>query len=457
MKTFARLIRRYVFAAVGLGLLLPALCIGLLVWLGWQTGQYMPQWAYSSGAIADSMVSTADGLTFGAEHTPQEWMDGYAWAMALDDDGNVFWHYNLPDLLNRRYAPTDVARFAHWYLADYPVFCWTEDYGLFVIALPQGSLWKYNFYSAPAVITHLIHSILPVCFGLLAIGLAVCFALSWRSARRLRTVSAGLDALADGQPVRLPTEGFTAELAEKLNQTSAHLQKQSEIIARRDQARTRWIAGVSHDVRTPLALILGWAEQLEQDAALPAPARQKAGGIRTQSERLRTLIDDLNLTSKLQYGAQPLRRELLTVGPLLRQLVAQFCDSPLADQCDLSLTQTLDGEQAQISADPALLGRLVENLLSNSVRHNPQPVTVCLCAEVRSRQLCLTFTDDGVGYPPAVLAALKEPESSEDAPHILGLHVVEQIAAAHGGTAVFEQSHPHGARAVIRLPLGERA
>lgn len=78
------------------------------------------------------MVSTADGLTFGAEHTPQEWMDGYAWAMALDDDGNVFWHYNLPDLLNRRYAPTDVARFAHWYLADYPVFCWTEDYGLFV-------------------------------------------------------------------------------------------------------------------------------------------------------------------------------------------------------------------------------------------------------------------------------------------------------------------------------------
>lgn len=102
MKTFARLIRRYVFAAVGLGLLLPALCIGLLVWLGWQTGQYMPQWAYSSGAIADSMVSTADGLTFGAEHTPQEWMDGYAWAMALDDDGNVFWHYNLPDLLNRR-------------------------------------------------------------------------------------------------------------------------------------------------------------------------------------------------------------------------------------------------------------------------------------------------------------------------------------------------------------------
>ena len=386
MKIFSRLLRRYLRE--------------------WQR----PKREYSYSNIADSMVQTADGLAFGPQHTPEEWMDGYSWAMVLDADGRVIWSYALPRTLDRRYTSSDVARFSRWYLDDYPVFCWTEDYGLFVAGTEPGSMWKYTVYTSPGMLTDIAGFLLPCLLGMLAAGLAVCF---------------------------LPRELLT--------------------LARRDNARTQWIAGVSHDVRTPLALILGWAEQLEQDAALPAPARQKAGGIRTQSERLRTLIDDLNLTSKLQYGAQPLRRELLTVGPLLRQLVAQFCDSPLADQCDLSLTQTLDAEQAQISADPALLGRLVENLLSNSVRHNPQPVTVCLCAEVRSRQLCLTFTDDGVGYPPAVLAALKEPESSEDAPHILGLHVVEQIAAAHGGTAVFEQNHPHGARAVIRLPLGELA
>lgn len=455
MKTFVRLIRRYVLAAVGIVLLLVFLGIGLLVFLGWQETTHLPQRTYASSEIADAMVETPAGLALGAAHTPEEWMDGYAWAMVLDDTGNIRWNYALPDALNHAYTTGEVAGFARWYLDDYPVFCWAEDYGLFVIGLARGSLWKCSIYTSPEYILNLAKTI-PLGFGLLLLLAAICcFLLSWQGAKRLETVASGLDALAEGQTVQLPTEGFAGELAEKLNRTSAQLQARNELLARRDDARTQWIAGVSHDVRTPLALILGWAEQLEQDAALPAPARQKAGGIRTQSERLRTLIDDLNLTSKLQYGAQPLRRELLTVGPLLRQLVAQFCDSPLADQCDLSLTQTLDAEQAQISADPALLGRLVENLLSNSVRHNPQPVTVCLCAEVRSRQLCLTFTDDGVGYPPAVLAALKEPESSEDAPHILGLHVVEQIAAAHGGTAVFEQNHPHGARAVIRLPLGE--
>ena len=455
MKTFVRLIRRYVLAAVGIVLLLLFSGVAVLGWLGWQEGCRLPQREYSSSEIADSMVETAEGLAFGAERTPQEWMNGYEWAMVLDDVGNIRWSYGLPQDLNHAYTPGDIAKFARWYLADYPVFCWTEPYGLFVIGLPKGSLWKYSIYSSPDFALSMVRVLPAAALGLLLLGLVLCFWLSWRGAKRLETVANGLDALAQGQTVQLPTDGFAGELAEKLNQTGAQLQAKNEMLSRRDNARTQWIAGVSHDVRTPLALILGWAEQLEQDAALPAPARQKAGGIRTQSERLRTLIDDLNLTSKLQYGAQPLRRELLTVGPLLRQLVAQFCDSPLADQCDLSLTQTLDAEQAQISADPALLGRLVENLLSNSVRHNPQPVTVCLCAEVRSRQLCLTFTDDGVGYPPAVLAALKEPESSEDAPHILGLHVVEQIAAAHGGTAVFEQNHPHGARAVIRLPLGE--
>ena len=78
------------------------------------------------------------------------------------------------------------------------------------------------------------------------------------------------------------TDGFAGELADTVNRTSEQLRRRNEIIARRDTARTEWIAGVSHDIRTPLALILGWAEQLQRDATLPAAARQKAGGICTQ-------------------------------------------------------------------------------------------------------------------------------------------------------------------------------
>ena len=285
MKTFVRLIRRYVLAAVGIVLLLVFLGLGLLVFLGWQETTHLPQRTYASSEIADAMVETPAGLALGAAHTPEEWMDGYAWAMVLDDTGHIRWSYALPDALNHAYTTGEVAGFARWYLDDYPVFCWAEDYGLFVIGLARGSLLKYSIYTSPEYILNLAKPI-PLGFGLLLLLAAICcFLLSWQGAKRLETVASGLDALAEGQTVQLPTEGFAGELAEKLNQTSAQLQTRNELLARRDDARTQWIAGVSHDVRTPLALILGWAEQLERDAVLPETARQKAGGIRTQSDR----------------------------------------------------------------------------------------------------------------------------------------------------------------------------
>lgn len=453
MKTFVRLIRRYVLAVIGFVLLLLFLGIGFLGWTVWYEATYLPQREYAFSDIADSMVETKDGLVFGSQHTPQEWMDGYAWCMVLDDNGNVKWDYKLPSELNRHYTINDIANFTRWYLDDYPVFCQTKDYGLFVIGLPKGSLWKYTFYSTPSLLRNVVHNLPLVGLILLLAGLLFCLWLGWRGTKRLETVAAGLDALADGQTVQLPTDGFTGELAEKLNQTSSHLQKKNEMLVRRDDTRTQWIAGVSHDVRTPLALILGWAEQLKQDEALPDTARQKATGICGQSEKLRSLIDDLNLTSKLEYGAQPLRKKEYSAGPLIRKLMAQFYDSPLAEKCEISLVQSAEAEHELLSVDEGLLGRLMENLLNNSVRHNFKDVKISVKTSIDRKFFLMTIADDGKGYPPEVLAALNSEEIQENAPHILGLHVVEQIATAHGGKTLFSQNTPCGAKTVIWLPL----
>ena len=82
-------------------------------------------------------------------------------------------------------------------------------------------------------------------------------------------------------------------------------------------------------------------------------------------------------------------------------------------------------------------------------------LSLSLCAVAVLSQFVLTIqvTDDGQGYPPAVLAVLQAGETGENPPHILGLHVVEQILAAHGGTAAFAQALPHGAVAALTLPL----
>ena len=91
------------------------------------------------------------------------------------------------------------------------------------------------------------------------------------------------------------------------------------------------------------------------------------------------------------------------------------------------------------------------------------PILYCILAEVLFlgslflSSLVLTVADNGTGYPPAVLAALQGMPQNEQTPHILGLHVVEQIAAAHGGRVTFGQNVPNGAKATVWLPLDQKA
>lgn len=81
--------------------------------------------------------------------------------MALDDDGSVIWQHDLPQNLNKHYTASEIASFSRWYLDDWPVFCWTADYGLFVAALPRGSVWKYNIYNNEQLMNAMAAGMLP--------------------------------------------------------------------------------------------------------------------------------------------------------------------------------------------------------------------------------------------------------------------------------------------------------
>ena len=216
MKTFAALIRRYVLATAAIVLLVGGLLVGQIFYVGFKSNA-VDATGYRVGALADALKQTETGLQWGREHTPAEWMQGYAWAMVLDDNGNVIWQQDLPQKLNHRYTASEVAVFSHWYLADYPVQCWAADYGLFVVAEPVGTCWKYNIDMKQKMIIMLAKSIQPTMVELLLVVLGCCLWFSWRGARHLQAVADGLDTLAQGGAVQLPTTGFAGELAEKLN------------------------------------------------------------------------------------------------------------------------------------------------------------------------------------------------------------------------------------------------
>ena len=455
IRNFGRMLGLYALVVYGGVLVLTVAMLAMFVGVvAYYADKYQENVRYSAQQVAGALEQTPDGYRLNSDHTTQEWLYGYEWAMLLDEQGTVVWQYHLPDQLDHAYTVTEVASFTRWYLADYPVFCWITENGLLVLGRTSGTMFRYSFYSYTELFQGIYRGIVPTLLAIVALVVAGCMVFSWRGAKALTGVARGLDTLAAGGAVQLPTVGFTAEVARKLNQTSARLQRQNEIIAKRDAARTDWIAGVSHHIRTPLALIFGYAEQLEQDPTLPSDQRNKAAAIRVQGQTIRHLIEDLNLTSKLQYNAQPLRRAPIHAGELLRRIVTDFCNSGVGETCTLDFDLDPLAERLVLDADASLLGRAFTNLLGNSARHNPG-CAITVHARREETTLAVAVADTGSGYPPAVLAVLEGNCLSGTQPHVLGLHIVEQIVKAHGGQVQFGQNTPHGARTVVRLPLAE--
>ena len=218
-----------------------------------------------------------------------------SWAMLLDDGGTVVWEDRMPASLPRGYTAAQVARFSRWYLQDYPVSVWEHPAGLFVVGGPKHSVVKYAYSTSEGAVRAEYTGVAVVFTA----NLLLMLVLFWRSTRRVekavQPVLGGIETMASGLPTELPEQGELADVCRELNRAADRL-------AKKETARAEWISGVSHDIRTPLSIVLGYAGELEDDGALPETARRQAGMIRRQGERLRKPVSYTHLTLPTIYS-----------------------------------------------------------------------------------------------------------------------------------------------------------
>ena len=360
--------------------------LGLLSFIYYNTSIGL-DWTAPMDALSDSLTRTGDTYRFtGAELLEPDW-----WAMLLDEEGRVVWSAHLPEDVPRRYTVSDVAAFTRWYLNDYPVQCRVRPDGLLVVGAPKGSVWKHDVALGMTTLMQV-----PVWFCALFLLAVVCvLALAYFRVRRW----------------------FRRE-------------QQA-----RDAARSGWINGVSHDIRTPLSVVMGYAAQLEADPDLPPQRRRQAAVIRRQSGAIRDLVNDLNLTMRLDCDLQPLRPETIQPAAFLRQTAADFLNGGLADGYSLEL-ELPDAPLPPLEGDPFLLRRALNNLLTNCVRHNAPGCPIWMGAGGTGDGLVFWVESGGAaGLPPS--GPDQALEADGGAAHGTGLKLVAQIAAAHGGTARF--------------------
>jgi signal transduction histidine kinase len=276
--------------------------------------------------------------------------------------------------------------------------------------------------------------------------LAVAFAvLIWVMAgRALRPVETLRRQAADIPLTDLHRRLTVPETGDELERLGATLNNLLDRLDRSLSRQRQFVADAAHELRSPVAAIRSQAEVDDHVNGLSSPS-----AVAVESARLTHLVDELLALARLDAEPQR-RREVLDLDDVVLTEVS------LMGRPDGPVIVSSGVTAVQISGDTGQLSRAVRNLLENAVRYARSRVVVTL--EAQGGDAVLVVSDDGPGIPESdrsrVLerfTRLEEARTRTTGGVGLGLAIVDEVVAAHGGVLAVEDAAP-GARMVVRLP-----
>ena len=457
MKSIPKLIKRFVgILMLSSFLILVTNFIVLAIIADTQSPNSSP-WKTAEQA-AESIERSEQGYMMSDKMT-EELNAQNIWAVYIDNaTGECVWHSdNLPVTIPLEYTVSDIANLTRGYIDGYPTFTGAGENGLIVLGYPKDSFWKHMWPSWDyQFIANLPKTILIVLALNVCIIFTIYMVVNTKLLKSVKPITDGIQALPTGQPIVLKEKGVLSEISANINRTSEVLQSQNYQLKKKETARANWIAGVSHDIRTPLSMVMGYASQLENSKQLPEEERQKAAVIVKQSQRMKNLINDLNLASKLEYNMQPTHIEQVNVISAVRQVVVDFINLDIDGKYPIEWLTDSDLNTLIINADKDLIKRAVSNLIQNSINHNADGCTIYVAV----KECNIVVSDNGGGATDEQIDKLNNSphymvcdENTSEQRHGLGLLIVKQIAAAHKGTVEIRHSEYGGLEVKICLPI----
>ena len=229
-----------------------------------------------------------------------------------------------------------------------------------------------------------------------------------------------------------------------------------------EAAKSRFFTNISHEVRTPLTLLLGPLEDAlaGRFGPLEPPLRRRLEEMRVQARGLRGLIDQLLDLSKLSAGAMPLRVREHDLAAFAERQAERFRSA--ADRQGVALSVERPEAPLPVWFDPEKMERVVMNLLSNALKHTPEGGSVRVrVTQAEASAAALSVRDSGEGLAPDLLAAVFDRFASGDrapdgqASTGIGLALVKEIVERHGGRVEATSEPGFGAEFTVRLPLGD--
>ena len=346
------------------------------------------------------------------------------WAIRLSKDGTVIESLNKPKEVKDKFEITDVARFTRFYLADYPVFTYVVGDGLILFAYPKNSLDKlpFNYYNYNNFIINI------ELVGLFIILFLFLVYIFYRKDikeifKNTLPFQRALDSLYEDDYEKLDEYGELKDLATSINRAN---EKYNSLKV----SQGKWIRGVSHDVRTPLANI-SWELSKENKESIDTKNMQE------QVLKISNILEGLNLTMSLSN----IEKESFTMeSPLkvIRKLIVDKLNENRERK--IIFDNNLKDQNIKIKMDPNLFYRMLENILKNSLIYTDGEIKVIISDDKDS--LNIKILDEGEGIPENILDKINNEDLTNITKHGLGIFISKQIAELHDGNFIIKNKYP---------------
>lgn len=223
----------------------------------------------------------------------------------------------------------------------------------------------------------------------------------------------------------------------------------------RSQAKDEILSKISHELRSPLNVIMGWIHLLDRADVDPEKLSRGLTSLQQSAQLLGRLVDDLVNASRVSSGKLSVQLQPTSIAPVVARSVDIVM--PAADQKHVQMQARVE-EAGDVLADEQRMEQIVTNLLFNAIKFTPTGG----CVSVRLARVAgtveLSVSDTGIGITPEFLPRVFEPFAQADAAHAaqglgLGLSIVKYLVDAHGGAIEARSDGPdRGATFLVRLP-----
>lgn len=419
----------------------------LLVFSNNEVDENLPQYRILT---ADSYITISDEEV----NVSQEFLESLSkydlWMQVLDEDGNAIYEENVPLGVPQKYTAIQ--------LVD---ACLKSD------KIPGMTVYASDIETAPGycvligcdshVVNKLSYSFVGngrdeiskvlIIFVLVLISVVILYSFLFMK-RITEPVGNIMEAIGKIDDEQFDMPAYRGQI---FAQVFGELSKLRKKLGRTKRQRLEWTANISHDLKTPLSTIKGYAEVLSDDGYdfTSDEVRQYMGETLKAEKSIEELIEELNLSSKLSEGKYPLRLERLDLSELITECIGKM-DMGIVGASTISFDSH---ESVCMEADRRLLERCFLNIMYNAFVHNREGIALNITLQ-KGEHIILTFTDNGTGIPKEEAGHIFEryyrgTNSQRTKGSGLGLAISREVVLVHKGDIRVETELNKGTSFII--------